>query len=400
MADLFEKCRKYERARKIRESGFYPYFKAFSYNGGNQPLVDGRHVVMVGSNNYLGLTHHPKVKAAALAAVEKYGSSCSGSRFLNGTIDLHVTLEERLARFMRKEAALVYSTGFQTNQGVISSLVGKDDVVFCDRENHASIIDGCRLSFGELKKYRHGDMEDLERLLQLTIERNEASGGFLVVSDGVFSMTGRLPDLPRIVEIAGRYGARVMLDDAHGIGVLGGGGRGAAEHFGVLDQIELVMGTFSKSFASLGGFIAGPADVIDFIRHTSRALIFSASMPPAAVAAVLAALDVIEAEPERRERLWAITRRMKESLDAMGFDTAGSQTPILPIVIGPEEKTMEFWTRLFYEESVFCNAILPPATPPGQSLLRTSYTATHTDAELDHVLEAFERIGRAMGLVR
>lgn len=381
----------------MREAGVYPYFKAFSMNGNGHPTCEGRPIVMAGSNNYLGLTQHVKVKEACRAAVERYGSSCTGSRFLNGTIDLHEELEARLARFSGKEAAIVFSTGYQTNLGVISCLVGKDDYVFCDRENHASIIDGCRLSFGTLKKYRHGEAEDLDRVMQATLDK-EDEGGFLVVTDGTFSMTGRIVDLPRIAAVSRRFGARLLLDDAHGIGVLGAGGRGTAEHFGLLGEVDLLMGTFSKSFASLGGFIAGSREVLDYVQHTARSLMFSASMTPASVAAVLAALDIIETEPERRERLWAITGHMKAAFDSMGFDTAGSQTPVIPVVIGEDLRTMDFWKRLF-REGVYVNAIVPPAVPSGCSLLRTSYMATHTDEELNRILDAFAKVGREMGVI-
>lgn len=399
MKDLFDKTRHFERLRWALGSGFYPYFKAVGYDDDGRPLVEGRPIVMVGSNNYLGLTHDPRVKEAALAATRRYGTSCSGSRFLNGTIDLHVELEGRLARFFEKDEAIVFSTGFQANLGVLSSLVGRDDIVFSDRDNHASIVDGLRLSFGEVKKYRHNDPGDLERLLARAVA-DEPTGGLLVVTDGMFSMTGRLADLGRIADLAAAHQARLLVDDAHGIGALGAGGRGTCEQLGLLDRVDLLVGTFSKSFASLGGFVAGEKEVLDYIRHISRALIFSAAMPPSAVAAVLAALDIVEGEPERRQRLAAISRRMKAAFDDLGFETAGSRTPVIPVVVGDELLTMEFWHRLCHEEGVYCNAILPPATPPGQALLRTSYIATQTDEELDRVVDAFARVGRSLGLIQ
>ena len=349
---------------------------------------------MIGSNNYLGLTQHPKVKEAAIKAVEKYGSGCTGSRFLNGTLDIHEELEYRLAKFMCREAALTFSTGFQTNLGTIATLITKDDVIFGDRDNHASIVDGCRLAFGRLVKYRHNDMKDLDRLLQ----RFDHVTGKLIVTDGVFSMGGDIVNLPELVTIAEKHNAKVFVDDAHSIGVLGKHGRGTAEHYGLEDRVDIVMGTFSKSFASIGGFIASDAEVIDFIKHNARALIFSASMPPAAVAATLAALDIIESEPERRTRLWQNTKKMQEGFSKLGFNIGNTQTPIVPIIIGDNMKTFTFWRALF-NEGVFVNPVISPAVPPGMSLLRTSYMATHSDAELDKVLYLFEKIGKQLGVI-
>jgi len=392
--DLFDKCRAFVAAREAKELGYYPYFKPVSTAEDTEVVIEGRRVLMLGSNNYLGLTTHPKVKRAAIEAIEKYGTSSCGSRFLNGTLDLHRELEERLARFLRREAALVFSTGFQTNLGTISALVGKDDVVISDKWNHASIVDGARLSYGTMKRFRHNDMEDLERVLR---ECPEDAGKFIVV-DGLFSMEGDIAPLDRIVALAKRYGARVMVDDAHGLGVMGEHGRGTAEHLGVEEEIDLVMGTFSKSFASLGGVIAGDEYVIDYIQHHARSMIFSASMPPAAVATVLAALDVIENEPERRKKLWKNTRKMMGGLKGLGFDTGQSQTPVIPIVVGDMYKALEMWKMLF-ESGVYVNVVLPPAVPPGRALLRTSYMATHTEKQLDFALEVFEKVGRKCGLI-
>ncbi len=392
--DLFEKCRNFEDARDVQAAGLYPYFRQISSLPSTVVVAEGKEVIMIGSNNYLGLTDHPFVIEEIHKAVNKYGSGCTGSRFLNGTLDIHVRLEEELAEFMQKEAALVFSTGFQTNQGTIATLVGKDDIIFGDRSNHASIVDGCRLSFGELRKYRHNDMAELERLL----ERNNNARAKLIVTDGVFSMEGDIADVPRITELAQKHNARVMLDDAHSIGVLGENGRGTAEHFHLEDKVDIVMGTFSKSFASLGGFIAAEEDVVHYVKHFSRALIFSASPPPAAVAAVRATLRILKAEPERRERLWQITHRMHREFKAMGYDIGTTQTPIVPLLIGDDMKTFAFWKALT-EAGLFTNPIISPAVPPGQALIRTSYTATHTDAQLDRVLQTFCEVGKKFGII-
>jgi len=393
--DLFEKCRRFDRANELRRLGLYPYFQPISETFTESVVIDGRKLTMVGSNNYLGLTHHPKVVAAATEAVRRYGSGCTGSRFLNGTLDLHVELESRLAKFMNREACVTFSTGFQVNLGVISTLVGKNDFILCDRENHASIFDGCRLSFGELYKYRHNDMEDLERQLQ----RVPDDAGKLVVTDGVFSMKGDLVDLPALVRVARKYGARIMLDDAHGVGVLGENGRGTAEHFGLESEIDVIVGTFSKSFASLGGFAVARDDVIDYVKQTGRSIIFSASSPPAAVASALAALDIIETEPERRERLWQNVSRMQAKLVALGYDVGQSRSAIIPIRIGGDLETFRFWRRLF-DEGIFTNPVVPPAVPPDEGMIRTSYMATHTFEELDNVADVFARLGRAAGVLK
>ena len=392
--DLFDKCRNFTRAQQAREEGWYPYFKAIESGADSEVVIDGRKVVMVGSNNYLGLTQDPRVKEASMKAVEKFGSGCTGSRFLNGTLVLHEELEQRLAKFMKREAALCFSTGFQTNLGTIATVVGKDDLIFTDRANHASIVDGCRLSFGKTIKYKHNDLHDLERLLK----KNPDHAGKLIVADGVFSMEGDIVDLPRLTQLAAQYGARIMMDDAHSVGVLGKHGRGTGEHFGLEDKVDIVMGTFSKSFASIGGFIAADAYVVDYIKHHSRALIFSASMPPAATATVIAAIDLIEQEPQRLECLWKNARKMKAGFDALGFDTGKSATPIIPILVGDDMKTFAFWKALF-ENGIFANPVITPAVPPEHGRIRTSYMATHTEAELDHVLAVFAKIGREFGLI-
>jgi 8-amino-7-oxononanoate synthase len=393
--DLFEKCRRFVRAEELRQAGLFPYFMPISESHTEEVVVHGRRLIMVGSNNYLGLTHHPKVVEAAIQAVREFGSGCTGSRFLNGTLDLHVELESRLSRYFRREACITFSTGFQTNLGVISTLVGKDDVVLCDRENHASIFDGCRLAFGQMKKYRHNDMADLERQLASCPER----AGKLIVTDGVFSMKGDLCDLPAIVRLAKRHGAKIMVDDAHGVGVLGEHGRGTCEHFGLEDQVDIVVGTFSKSFASLGGFAVASREVIEFVQHTSRALIFSASITPASAAAALAALGIIESEPERRIRLWNHVARMQRALVELGYDVVASKSAILPIPIGDDMATFRFWRKL-HDAGIFANPVVAPAVPPGDGMIRTSYMATHTDAELDVVLDVFARLGREAGLVK
>lgn len=393
--DLFEKCYKFTRADEAKAQGYYPYFKAIQSGAGSTVMIDGKKFIMIGSNNYLGLTQDPRVIQAAVEALERFGSGCTGSRYLNGTLSLHEELEEKLAHFVRKDAALVFSTGFQTNQGTISAVVGKDDIIFSDRSNHASIVDGCRLAFGKIVRYKHNDLKDLERQLQAN---GSNSAGKLIVSDGVFSMEGDIVKLPELVTLAKKYHARIMIDDAHSCGVLGKTGRGTGEHFGLEDGIDLVMGTFSKSFASIGGFIAGEQKVINYIKHHARSFIFSASMPPSAVATVSKALDILIAEPERLEQLWKNTRKMKKGFTEMGFNTGVSETPIIPIIIGDDIKTFFFW-KLLFENGIFANPVVSPAVEPGNSLLRTSYMATHTDEELDQVLETFYKLGKQFGLI-
>jgi 8-amino-7-oxononanoate synthase len=392
-ADIFDKCFRFDKAKLLISHGLYPFFRTIQSAQDPEITMNGRKMIMVGSNNYLGLTNHPKVKEAAIEAIKKYGTGCAGSRFLNGTLDIHVQLEDKLARFMRKEAALIFSTGFQVNLGVISALVGKDDVVIIDKMDHASIIDGCRLSFGEVRKFRHNDMADLERVLKEYEEKDK-----LIVVDGVFSMEGDIAHLPEIVSLTKKYGARLMVDDAHGIGVLGKTGRGTADHFGLEDEVDLIMGTYSKSLASIGGFISGSTDVIHYIKHLARSLIFSASPPPASVAAVSAAVDIIENEPERREQLWKNTEKMLDGFKQLGFQTGHSQTPIIPVIVGEDEKAF-LMAMMLQEEGVFANVAVTPAVPIGMALIRTSYMATHTDEHLDIVLTAFEKVGKKLGLI-
>ena len=395
--DLFQKCRNYTRHKEAEANGLYPYFKAIESGADAEVMIKGKKMIMIGSNNYLGLTTHPKVKEAAIKAIQKYGSGCTGSRFLNGTLDIHEELEARLAKFIRKEKALLFSTGFQTNLGTISTLVGKDDVILCDRMNHASIIDGCRLAFGRTVKFKHNDIEDLERCLN-SPDMEEANGSVLVITEGVFSMEGDLGALQQIARLKKKYGYRILLDDAHGIGYMGANGRSTAEHFGVEKETDLIMGTFSKSFASLGGFIAGPTEAIDYIKHNARALIFSASMPPSAVATVLAAVDIMEKEPEHREHLWRNVRKMQSAYRDLGFNIGRTESPVVPIIVGDFEKTLVFWKELF-EAGVFVNPIVSPAVPADMCLLRTSYMATHTDDELDRVIDTMGKIGKKLGVI-
>ena len=391
---LFEKCYRYTLAREVMASGYYPYFQPIETSYDTEVLIRGERKVMVGSNNYLGLTHHPKVLAAANEALHRYGSGCTGSRFLNGTLDLHEQLEDRLAKFLRQEAALVFSTGYQANLGVIATLVGRDDHVFSDKLNHASIVDGTRLAFGTVHRYPHGNLSALERELA----RTPAEAGKLIVTDGIFSMEGTICDLPKIVALAEFYGAEVLVDDAHSFGVLGEFGGGTAQHFGLENRVSLVMATFSKSLASIGGVIAGPEDVIHYLKHHARSLIFSASMPPSSVAGVLAAMDVIEEEPERREQLWKNTRRLQEGLRSLGYDIGKSETPIVPVLIGDLDRMLVFWKELF-DAGVFTNPVTPPAVPDNSCRLRISMMATHTDEQIDFVLDAFAAVGKRMATI-
>jgi 8-amino-7-oxononanoate synthase len=391
--DLFEKCRNWTAAKDLMQTGLYPFFMPLDDTEGTEVTIGDKKLIMIGSNNYLGLTTHPKVRSASIEATRQFGTSCTGSRFLNGTLAWHLDLEKRLAEYMEKEAALVFSTGYQTNVGTISALIGRGDYVITDKDDHASIVDGCRLSYGTMKRFRHNDIKDLERVLS-KIPREACK---LVVVDGVFSMGGDIAPLQDIIPLCKSYNARLMVDDAHSVGVLGGG-KGTAIHLGVNEDVDLIMGTFSKSFASLGGFIAGSEPVIHYIQHHARSLIFSASMPPGNVAAVSAALDVMNEEPERIERVNAIGDAMREELQAMGFNTGTSQTPIIPIVIGDMHATFLTW-RLLFEEGVYTNPVIPPAVPPNLALLRTSYMATHTDEQLELVLARIKRIGQMAGLI-
>lgn len=389
--DLFDKCRQFTAARVMMDRGLYPYFQPIERSEDTEVWIHGKRKIMVGSNNYLGLTHHPYVLERAQEALHRYGTGCTGSRFLNGTLDLHEQLEARLAGLMGQESALVFSTGYQTNLGVVAALVGRGGVVVQDKLNHACLVDGAQLSAGNLVRYAHRDMEALRRVL----ERNQEASGILLATDGVFSMEGNIVDLPAIVALAREYGARVLVDDAHSTGVLGPNGGGTAEHFGIQSEVDLVMATFSKSFASIGGAVAGPEDVIHYLKHHARTLIFSASMPPSAVATVLACLDVMENEPELRERLWQNADYLRSGLQSLGFDTAESETPIIPVVTGHMEETFVFWRALF-DAGVFTNPVLPPAVPENNCRLRTSVMATHTTEQLDQVLDAFARVAREL----
>ena len=391
--DIFQKCHDYTIAKEAIAAGVYPYFIPLTENEGAEAVCRGHRLIMCGSNNYLGLTTHPKVRQAALDAIEHYGTSCTGSRFLNGTLEMHEQLEHELAEWVGKEAALVFSTGMQTNLGAISALVGRGDSVVLDKEDHASIVDGARLSWGETRRYAHNDMADLERLLA----RLPEDRGKLLVVDGLFSMEGDIAPLPEIAPLCRRYGVRLMVDDAHAMGVLGGG-HGTAAHFGLTDQVDLIMSTFSKSFASLGGFIAGDEPVIHYIKHNARSMIFSASIPPSNAAAALAALHVMRDEPERVQRLTEIGDTMRRSYQQLGFDTGTSATPVIPIIIGDLDRTIMTW-KLLFDAGVFVNPVLAPAVQPGRELLRTSYMATHTDEQLNRVLDMFEKVGKQVGLI-
>jgi 8-amino-7-oxononanoate synthase len=382
--NLLEKSVRFTRAREAQAAGYYPFFIPIEASDGTEVMVRGESKIMMGSNNYLGLTHHPKVLAAAEAALKRYGSGCTGSRFLSGTLDLHEELEERLARFLGKEAALVFSTGYQTNLGTVATLIGRGDYIFMDKLDHASLVDSGRLAYGTVCRYPHNDMKALERQLAQT----PPEAGKLIVTDGVFSMEGDIAKLPDIVGLAEAYGADVLVDDAHAIGVLGERGGGTAQHFGLEDRTTLIVATFSKSLAAIGGVVVGPEPVIHFLKHHARSLIFSASMPPASVATVLASLEVIEEEPERREALWRNTRRMQEGLKSLGYDIGDSETPVIPILIG-DLNIMAIQWRALFEAGVFINPVIPPAVPQHSCRLRISMMATHTDEQIDFVLDLF-----------
>ncbi len=395
--DLFEKCYSFTRADEVKEQGIYPYFHPIEENEGPVVYIGGKKVIMAGSNNYLGLTAHPKVKEAAIEAVKKYGTGCSGSRYLTGTLDLHIELEYRLAKFLNFESVLLFSTGFQTSLGTISTLVNKGEYVISDKENHACIINGCLMAkgaFAEFVRYKHNDMKDLERILQSIPEEAPK----LIVTDGVFSVTGEIVNLPDLLKVAHKYGARVMVDDAHSIGVIGVGGRGTPSHFSLEKETDLVMGTFSKTFASLGGFVAGPERVLNFLKHHSPGLIFSASPTPASCAASLAALDIIEQEPERVERLRQNSDYMRKGFADLGFEVFDNITAIVPVIVGEVERALVIWRKLF-DEGVFVNAFIPPGVPPNMSMMRTSYMATHEKEHLNKILEIFGKVGKEVGLI-
>lgn len=396
---IFQKDGRLAEVRRAKVEGWYPYFRPIQGYRGSRVVIQGRELLMAGSNNYLGLSLDPRVREAAVRAVETYGTSCSGSRFMNGTLDLHEKLESRIAAFIGKEAALCFTTGYQTNLGGISALLGRGEHVVTDKYNHASIMDGIFLAQGMTRqvgvhRFSHGNLSDLEKKLE-TIPAGEPS---LIVTDGVFSMEGDIADLPAIKALADHYGAGLYLDEAHAIGVLGPGGRGTTEHYGSADLADIVMCTFSKSFGSIGGFLAGDGEVIEYIKHVARPLIFSASMPPANLAAVLATLEIIEKEPERVHRLQAIARRMIEGFTAIGYDIGVAATPIVPLIIGDDEKTFLLWKALF-DRGVYVNPVVSPAVPPNRALLRTSYMAIHTDEELDLILNIAEDEGRKLGII-
>jgi 8-amino-7-oxononanoate synthase len=384
----------FKEADQVRAIGLYPYFRPISSAQDTEVMLEGRKVLMFGSNSYMGLTNHPKVKEAAVAAIKKYGTGCAGSRFLNGTLDLHLECEAKLAQFVGKEGALLYSTGFQVNQGVIACLLGRADCVILDKSDHASIVEGANLSLGKVARFHHNDVGGLRHVL----EHNSASGGKLIVVDGVYSMEGDVAPLPEIAALAEEFDALLMVDDAHGLGVLGPQGRGTCAHFGLTDKVDLIMGTFSKSLASLGGFIAADAVTIEYLKHHSRALIFSASLPPANVASVIAAVDIILAEPERIQKLWDNTRRMAEGLRGLGFNLGHSTTPILPVLIGEDLACFKA-CRMLQEEGVFVNPVVSPAVEPGHTLIRVSLMATHSFEQIDIALEKFAGVGRALGLI-
>jgi 8-amino-7-oxononanoate synthase len=393
VADLFDKVRGFTAAKEAMEMGIYPFFRALSDSEGTTATFEGKDVVMLGSNNYLGLTTDERVRNASIEAIRRYGTSVTGSRFLNGTLELHLEADRRLANFVGKEAALVFATGYQTNMGTVSALIGKNDVAVLDKDAHACIVDGVAMSRGTMKRFKHNDVDDLERVLS----KIDPKFGKLVVVDGIYSMGGDFAPLPQIIEVCKKYDARILVDDAHGIGVAGGG-RGTSAHFGLTDQVDLIMGTFSKSFASVGGFIAGSADVIHYVQHHARSLIFSAALPAPNLAAVMAALDIIESEPEHVQKVWKNAEYMRNGLQELGYNTGNSQSPIIPVHIGEQFRTGLAWMALI-DAGVYTNPVIPPATPPNQALLRTSYTATHTTEHLDRALKAFKTVGHNLDLI-
>lgn len=394
-ADVFHKCYTFKRAKDVIASGLYPYFIPIEGSEGTVVKIAGKDKIMLGSNNYLGLTHDPRVLEAAERTARRYGTGCTGSRFLNGTLDLHLKLERDLADLVKKPAALIFSTGFQVNLGVISTIIGRGDVVIIDKLDHASIVDGCRLALGETMRFRHNDVADLERVLG-KIDRKPV--GKMVVVDGIFSMEGDVARLPEIVPVCKRHHARIMVDEAHSVGVMGPTGAGTAEHFGLGDEVDLLMGTFSKSFASIGGFVASEEDVISYVKHNARSLIFSAAMPPYAVATVQACVDILKAEPERRAQLWRNAALLKEGIQGMGYETGPCDSPVIPVIIGQTERTFIFWRELL-EEGVFTNPVISPAVPENTARIRTSVMASHTEELLTKALEIFKKVGKRMGLI-
>ena len=392
--DIFKKAFGFTKADEVKAAGLYPYFKPLTATDGSVVVIENHRVIMAGSNNYLGLTNDLRVMEAAKDAITKYGTGCTGSRYLNGTLDLHIELEEKLAAFMNKEACVLFSTGFQTNMGSIMTIASRGDYIFSDKDNHACIVVGTLSTNATTMRYAHNDMDALRRLL----ERVDPEAGKIIVSDGVFSMSGTLAKVPELVALAEEYGARLYLDDAHAVGVVGDGGRGSASVFGLSDRVDLISGTFSKSFASLGGFLVGERSVIEYIRHTSIPHIFSASMPPANVATVLKSLEILQEETWRLDRLAEVSNYMRNGLQALGFNVLTSQSPIVPVVVGEMLECFHFWRDLF-DEGVYTNAVVPPAVPKGFSLIRTSYMATHTDEHLDIILDAFKKVGIKHGLI-
>lgn len=393
--DLFKKCSEIEKVRMAKENHVYPYFSQLTSGQDTEVKINGKRTIMIGSNNYLGLTSDPRVIEAGVQALKKYGSGCSGSRFLNGTLDLHVELEEKLAKFLQKEAVVTFSTGFQSNLAIISAIVGRNDFILCDKENHASIYDACRLSYGKMIRFEHSNMQDLEQKLS---QIDTTNGGILIVTDGVFSMSGEICKLPEIVALAKKYGARVMVDDAHGLGVLGEHGRGTAEHFGLENEVDIYMGTFSKSLASLGGYMASTAEVAEYVRHTSRPFIFSASITPASVACALKSLEILENEPQRVKALQDISMYMRKKLKEKGVKIIESTTPIIPIFTYDDMATFKA-CMILQDKGVYVNPVVSPAVPVGQSLLRTSYTATHTKEQMDEASEKIAETLRELGLI-
>lgn len=395
--DLFKKCYDFTRADEIKAMGVYPYFRAVEENEGPVVSIEGRKVIMAGSNNYLGLTGHPKVKEAAIDAIKKYGTGCSGSRYLTGTIDLHIELEERLAKFLGKESVLLFSTGYQTAQGIIPTLVHRGEYLISDKDNHACIVAGNLIARGatvDLLRYKHNNMADLERVLN----KLPKDAPKLIVSDGVFSTGGEIVELPQMVKLAKENNAKLLIDDAHSVGVIGKGGRGTASEFDLVDEVDMTMGTFSKTFASLGGFVAGEAKVIDYIKHHAPALIFSASPTPSSVAAALAALDVLEAEPERVEKLVSNAKMIRTGLLDAGFNVIDGRTGIVPVIVGSDELAFTMWKRL-YDEGVFVNAFISPGVPQGRQMMRTSYMATHEPEHLEAIIDTFKKVGKEIGLI-
>jgi 8-amino-7-oxononanoate synthase len=394
MRILQAKLAQYDAPQKIMAAGLYPYFRAIESDQDTEVLMNGKKVLMFGSNSYLGLTNHPKIKEASKKAIDKYGTGCAGSRFLNGTLDIHIELEERLAKYVGKDAAIVYSTGFQVNLGVVSALTDRSDYLILDELDHASIIEGSRLSFSKVLKYAHNDMAALEAKLKFCDQDRLK----LIVVDGIFSMEGDIVKLPEIVKLADKYGASIMVDDAHALGVIGAKGAGTASHFGLTDKVDLIMGTFSKSLASLGGFIASDKDTINYLKHNSRSLIFSASMTPASAASVLAALEIMESEPERIQHLWDLTAVALKGFKSMGFETGKSETPIIPLFIRDELKALQM-THMLLEDGVFVNPVVSPGVPKEDSLIRFSLMATHTFEQVQIALEKIEKVSKKLGIL-